>query len=205
MVRSSLVCLCLRCLPIRPVAFGHNINIASVTNTTFETASVSYYLEKSTAVLTSAVLTSVLCRHVSLWFCNVHHPNVSAPLMLADFASGISLTAHREEIDHHVLNPTAPSPWSFAYWVHDPNTDNVAIRSNTSSYSWMPEVTADMDILPSLCHNMFTRFVVTCISHYLLILLLFPEDIYRVHSCPSIIHIHAQLLTTSNTLTFASS
>ena len=137
MARSSLVCLCLRCLPAISVAFGHNIQFASVLNTTFETASVSYYLEKSTSVLSSA-----LCRHFSLWFCIVPPPNITAQHAYADFESGISLTAHREEIDHHVLNPMAPAPWNFPFWVHNHNTSVVEIRPNTSSYGWTPEVSA---------------------------------------------------------------
>ena len=137
MARPPLVCLCLRCLPALTVAFGHDIQFASVYNATFETASVSQYIEQSTSYLSSA-----LCRRFSLWFCKVSSPNISDQQVYSSFDTGISLSAHREEIDHHDLNPTAPTPWNFPFWVYNHNSPVNEIRPKTSSYGGTPEVSS---------------------------------------------------------------
>ena len=134
MARSSLVCLCLRFLLTLQVALRQNIRIVSVQNATFGTASVLEHLEESRVSLSSA-----LCRHFSLWFCTVHQPNITAQQTYSDFESGISLSAHREEIDHHVLNPKAPAPWSFTSWAPNPLSTAVEKRSDTISYGWAPK------------------------------------------------------------------
>ena len=102
MARPSLVCLCRCCLPAFTVALGLDIQFAPVYNATFQTASVSQYFEQSTAYLSSA-----LCRQIPLWFCKVTPPNFPDQRAYTDSDTGISLSAHRGEIDHHDLNPTS--------------------------------------------------------------------------------------------------
>ena len=135
MARPSLVCLCLCCLPALTVAFGLDIQFAPVYNATFQTASVSQYFEQSTSYLSSA-----LCRQIPLWFCKVTPPNFPDQRSYSDSDTGISLSAHREEIDHHDLNPTSPSPETSAFWAYDHNFLLTEIRWKPVSNRWIPGV-----------------------------------------------------------------
>ena len=136
MVRLPFVCLCFRALCTLPVAFGNDIRISTDKNSTFETTSVMEYLEES-----KTAFSSVLCKHVSLWFCIVHPSNPPVSHFHTDSDTGISLSVHRKEIDHHVLNPMAPAPWSFTSWASYPPSFAVETRSDTGSYGWSPDVT----------------------------------------------------------------
>ena len=130
-----------------------------------KTASVSSYFEEALLGFSS-----VLCQHVSLWFCDFDHAPVSAAPLQADLATGISTTDHHGEIEHHFLDPARYTLQQFVQMVHGPGVPDARINITTSLYIHTLEFTAEKDevlpkYLPMIVQTLWSYFYMCLFSH----------------------------------------